>query len=241
MKGKYLILIFILVIISVGTLIVLSIAWAEKQEIKKVDISGNQILGEQEIMSKLSGELLDNSNSKIKIENIQKLLKKNPYIQETYITHKNLNEIKVEVRERNPVAALVLENGNLVYIDAELNLLPYQLHSNMPDVPIISGIFANGKIDTTGIVGSFLIINNISAAGKAYLLPLIAEIDYSKADKTFSLTTSEDGAKVLLGKIDNIELKMEKLDAFYKNTLVSSGKSLKYLDLRWGDHVLAAS
>lgn len=241
MKGKYLILNFILVIISVGALIYLAIAWGESQKIKKVNISGNNIIADKDIMEHISKAVIDNPNSKIKIENIQDLLKKNPYIRETYITHKNLNEIKVEVKERNPVAALILENGNPVYIDAEMNLLPYNIYDNMPDVPIVNGIFADGKIDTVGILGSFLIIKSLSENNKSYLLPLISEINYNKNNKNFNLITGDAGTEVYLGKLDDIELKLDKLDSFYKNNLVSRRKSLKYIDLRWGNHVLAAN
>lgn len=241
MKGKYSVLIFILVIITVGAVIYLSIDWAKKQEIKKVDISGNLILGEQEILDKLSDELIDTSNANEKIRNIQKLLKQNPYIQETYVTHKNLNEIKVQVKEKKPVAALVLENGNLAYIDAKLNILPYQLYQSMPDVPLVNGIFQNGEIDTTGLVGTFVIIENLNQSEKAYLMPLISEINYNKSNKTFNLATSDASTIVRIGTIGDIANKINKLDSYYKNNLVKSRTLPAYIDLRWGNQVVVAN
>lgn len=241
MKGKYSILIFILVVITVGTLIYLSVDWAKKQEIKKVDISGNLILGEKEILDKLSEELIDSSNSNEKIKNIQKLLKQNPYIQETYVTHKNLNEIKVQVKEKRPIAALVLENGNLAYIDAALNILPYQMYQSMPDVPLVNGIFHNGEIDTTGLVGTFVIIENLNQSEKAYLMPLISEINFNKNNKTFNLATSEAGTIVRIGTIGDIANKINKLNAYYRNNLVKSKSSPAYIDLRWGTQVVVAN
>lgn len=241
MKGKYSVLIFILVVISVGTVIYLSIDWAKKQEIKKVNISGNLILGEKEILDRLSDELIDSSNANEKVRNIQKLLKQNPYIQETYVTHKNLNEIKVQVKEKKPVAALVLENGNLAYIDAKLNILPYQLYHSMPDVPLVNGIFQNGEIDTTGLVGTFVIIENLNQSEKAYLMPLISEINYNKSNKTFNLATSDASTIVRIGTIGDIANKINKLDSYYKNNLVKSRTLPAYIDLRWGNQVVVAN
>lgn len=241
MKGKYSVLIFILVVITVGTVIYLSIDWAKKQEIKKVNISGNLILGEKEILDRLSDELIDSSNANEKVRNIQKLLKQNPYIQETYVTHKNLNEIKVQVKEKKPVAALVLENGNLAYIDAKLNILPYQLYQSMPDVPLVNGIFQNGEIDTTGLVGTFVIIENLNQSEKAYLMPLISEINYNKSNKTFNLATSDASTIVRIGTIGDIANKINKLDSYYKNNLVKSRTLPAYIDLRWGNQVVVAN
>lgn len=241
MKNKYLILIFVLVIISVGTLIWLAIAWSENQEIKKVNISGNKIVNEEDILKSMSSSAINNQNFEIDISKIQKLLKKNPYIQETYITHKNLNEIKVEVKERNPIASMVLENGNLVYIDSSMNLLPYILYDNMPDVPLLNGVFQNGEIDSLAIIGSFAILNLINKDTKQYLLPLISEIDYNKSNNTFSIITSGEGAEIKLGGIHNLDTKINKMDAFYKSSYIASNKSIKYIDLRWDNQILVAN
>ncbi len=241
MRGKYLILNFILLIVGIGAIVLFAVKWANEQKIKSVSVSGNDLVPHNDILSEISDTLLNKSNSNIKLKNIEKLLKQNPYIQESYITHKNLNEIKVEVKERVPVAALVLENGNLAFIDAEINILPYQLYHNMPDVPIIRGVFSNGRIDSVGIIGCLVLLAKLNSENFGYLNSLISEIDYNINSKNFNLVSSETGAIIILGTINDLEHKINKLDSYWKFSLVSSVNKPKYIDLRWSNHIIAAN
>ena len=241
MRGKYLILNFILLIVGIGTIILFAIKWANEQKIESVSVVGNDLVSHGDLLSEVSDTLLNKSNSTIKLKNIEKLLKQNPYIQESYITHKNLNEINVEIKERVPVAALVLENGNLAFIDGDINILPYRLYDNMPDVPIIRGVFLNGRIDSTGILGSLVLLTKINTEELDYLSTLISEIDYNINTKNFKLITSETGTVVMLGTIKDLELKINKLDSYWKNALLSSENKPKYIDLRWANHIISSN
>lgn len=241
MRGKYLILNFILLIVGIGAIILFAIKWANEQKIESVSVVGNELVPHNDLLSEVSDTLLNKSNSIIKLKNVEKLLKQNPYIQESYITHKNLNEISVEIKERIPVAALVLENGNLAFIDGEINILPYKLYNNMPDVPIIRGVFLNGRIDSTGILGCLVLLSKLNTDELSYLNTLISEIDYNINTKNFNLIGSETGAIIKLGSIKDLELKINKLDSYWKDALVSSEDKPIYIDLRWANHIISAN
>lgn len=242
MRGKLLIINFTLVILAIVAITIFAINWSKEQKIENVSVSGNELLSRKSIMENLDDTLINHKRSIIKAQNIEKLLKQNPYIQETYITNKNLNELKVEVKERIPVAVLVLENGELAVIDKDMNLLPYQVFENFPDVPLIKGVFSNGKIDSTGINGAVCILNQIAISADTTLYPQISEIKYNRNNKNFDLFTSESGLKVMLGKNEDINLKIDKLACFLKSTYMSSKNTLpKYLDLRWSNHIIAGN
>ncbi len=241
MRGKLLIINFTLVILAIVAITIFAINWSKEQKIENVSVSGNELLSETSLIESLDDTLINHKRSIIKVQNIEKLLKQNPYIQETYVTNKNLNELKVEVKERVPVAILVLENGELAVIDKELNILPYQLFNNFPDIPLIKGVFLNGKIDSTGINGAICILNQIATNIDTTLYSYISEIKYNRNNKCFDLFTSDTGLKVMLGKNEEINLKIDKLECFLKSSYLSKSIAPKYLDLRWSNHIIAGN
>jgi cell division septal protein FtsQ len=225
----------------VVAVVLFAVKWAKEQKIQSLSVSGNSALHKSDVVGELVDTVVNFPNGKIKLSNLQKLLKQNPMIQETYITHKNLNELKVEIKERRPEALLTLENGELAYIDAELNIIPYQLYNDMPDVPLIRGVFNDGKIDSSGILGALTILNSLTSDSLHYLQTMISEIDYNLANKDFNLISSDDGVLIKLGSIKDLNYKINKLDSYWRKNLVCSNKKLKYIDLRWSNHIITAN
>lgn len=241
LQGKFLKYGFVLSILGTIAIIVFAIKWADSQKIESVSITGNVLLPGSGIMENLSDTLLHKANNSIKLKNIEKLLGQNPYIQKTYITHKNLNELTVSVKEYKPIASLLLENGTLQFIDSDIKFLPYLSNVNTPDVPLISGIFKNGRIDTVGIVGSLVLLSIINDSNFKYLNPLISEICYHSDNKNFELISSDVGTRIKIGTVENLEYKIKKLDSYWKSNLVSSSQKPKYIDLRWSNHIVSSN
>ena len=240
MRGKLLIINFVTVILAIIAIAVFAVNWSKEQHIESVTVSGSKLISSNEIQLELSDTLINHKRGLIKLQNIQKLLKQNPYIRETYITHNNLNELQVELKERIPSAILELENGELAVLDEELAVLPYKLFEDFPDLPIIKGIFDKGQIDSASINGAVTILNQVSLVNANSLYSNISEIIYKKSSNTYELITAIEGIKVILGKLEDIELKIDKLDAYLKESLINPDmKRVKYLDLRWGNHIIA--
>lgn len=240
MRGKLLIINFVTVILAIVAIAVFAFNWSKEQEIKSVTVSGSSLISSNEIEQELSDTLVNHKRGFIKLQNIQKLLKQNPYIRETYITHNNLNELQVELKERVPSALLELENGELAVLDEELSVLPYKIFDNFPDLPIIKGIFFKGQIDSAAINGAITILNQVAASSSPALQTNISELKYNRENNTYQLITSLEGIKVKLGNLENIDVKIDKLDAYIKESLTNPEmRTAKYLDLRWSNHIIA--
>jgi len=136
---KYILLLIVLLGIII-TVLVLSFRWRSEEVYNKISIIGNYTISDKEILKYAGLDGIQNVKSENLNENeIAEKLKLHPDIKKVFVVKNPPNEIKIEIIEKNPIA-LVNINGELNFIDEELDLQPLKNTGKVYDLPIINGI-----------------------------------------------------------------------------------------------------
>jgi len=230
------------VLIVAVFIIVLSLKWSGKQVIQSIEISGNRIIPSEEIQRQVGDSLLKTPNEKIKLEAIQKKLLNHPFIQETFVTHKSTNEIRIEIRERQPVAALVNSSGALTFIDEKGYTMPYRLFEKFADLPLVRNIYNGELINKSALQACMNILRELRKEENKFLYFFISEIIYEPEGNEFCFLTTDKQVKILFGKPYGFSDKISNLAEYWNNCIPVSDKStVRYIDLRWDGSVVAGN
>jgi cell division protein FtsQ len=167
--------------------------------------------------------------NQIHLSNIDKLLAKNPYV-DNVECYKTLDgNVKINVWQRQPIAE-VMGTTNY-YIDNKLNKLPVLIgHSAF--VPIISGAIS----DTFLSRDLFPFVQYIHQ--HEFWSAQIEQI-YLQSDSVIELVPRLGDCVINLGTIDRYEQKMNKLMELYQYALTHVGwDRYSYIDLQYKDRVI---
>jgi cell division protein FtsQ len=228
-----------LVFIFVAVLVYFSNSSTKPHSIEKVSIIGNSIVSDSDLLYELNFKDVINSKKSPNLLLLKSGIERNPYIQSAYLYQKNSSELIVEVRERTPAAILINESGDLSFMSTDCYVLPYRLLGKLPDMPVVRGVWINGKINKTALHGAYNIINSLSIEQFSRLFKGISEISFNPVDYTFSLYMAGDGLQVLLGSLKDINDKLNFLKIFWQKVIPSNDVSkFEYLDLRWQNQLV---
>ncbi|HYF03303.1 MAG TPA: cell division protein FtsQ/DivIB, partial [Patescibacteria group bacterium] len=146
------------------------------------------------------------------------------------------------VKERQPVAALVGANGEILFIDHEGVQLPYSRFLNRADVPLLHGVIANGKIDTASLKVSAEILKNLRSLPEKTLLKTISEVHFNRLTRAFSVV-SDAGVEIFLGNETLLPASLQKLNDLWQSQAIDKKtlNELEYIDLRWQGKVITRS
>ena len=216
--------------------------WTATQRIEKLIISGNRFIPGNEILSIAETSTSTGERKDLDFLNIKEKINEHPFVLTSYIMQKNSNEIEIEVVERNPVAILVRDNGELCYTDQTGSVLPYRLSLRFGELPLVRNIFKRKSVDTTALLGSISIMLELSKSDNDLFGNLISEIEYNPKSKTYSLISSDKGYYILFGKAENIASKIRVYSEFMQSKMNSiDSRTIKNIDIRWKDRVVVLS
>lgn len=232
---------FALALLLTGVvIIVLSQKWSGRQTIKSIEITGNRIIPSEEIQKQVGDSLLKTPNEKIKLDAIQKKLKNHPFIQETHVTHNNTEEIKIEIIERQPVAALVSNEGKISFVDEKGFTMPYRLFEKFADLPLVRNVFRGELIDQSVMAGAMTILRELGKTENRIIQIYISEIIYDQQTGEFFFLATDKQMKILFGRAEKVKEKIGNLLAYWNGfDPVSAKNNVKYIDLRWEGSIIA--
>lgn len=243
----------LLVIIGFTSLIIISNNWNETQIINKIEVKGNSYINVNSIKNLINKTVIGKKLHKINLFEIEKIINKFSYVEYSYITFKDNETIEVSVKERKPLAFVKAENGNLMYIDKYGVLMENIPINNFSDLPIVYGYnfelepkSTNGKNYKNDVdkKKKQIFVNKLSVLlnglyEQEFVYNIISEIEFNNKEQTFSFYTSDRNLKILFGRLDNIDLKCQKMIVFWKEWVVKNNTdNLIHLDLRWKDKVV---
>jgi len=202
-------------------------------DISKIEISGNTIVDSEKIKTE-SGLMVNKNTFSINMNDVKKKILKLPRIEDVEILRIGLGTIKINVKERKPLA-LILINGIFYEIDNK-NIIFTSHDSNIRiDLPLITGIdlknFTMGvKINDRRILK---VTRWLAPLSDGYLTR-ISEIHFDGPVMTLKLTTGEI---VLPGDKDNYmrlyNLLLATLEKFqYQNV------SISIIDMRFNNEIV---
>jgi cell division septal protein FtsQ len=210
------------------------------QHIKKITVTGNTLLQENEYLTYArlnTGELLDD----ITLPVIKSRLEKHPYIYRADVEFSGDNEVHINLHEKY-IKAVVASENVLFLATEDFEILPFIPNTNIPDKPVVTNLDnsdllkTNEILKTSGLVDAFKIMDAANLTNEE-LAKKLSEINLRKGGDVILLIS---GMKppVILGR-GNIARKI-----YSFNQLLKADKSSEeivmnssYIDLRFKNEI----
>ena len=181
------------------------------------------------------------ATGEIDYNRLEKVIENNPYAEKSEIVLSPNGEVNVDVTPRLPIVRVINRNGVGFYIDKQGKKLPLS-DKFAARVPVATGnIFDSGmnedfsdSAQTNKIfqLASFIYSDSL-------LNPLVEQI-YITDENEFELVPKIGNHIIILGDINNLEEKTEKLLAFYRDGLSHVGwQQYSVVNLKFKNQVYA--
>ncbi len=187
----------------------------------------------------------------IDVNTLEKIIGKNPYIENVDIFVNINNNLIVNVKEKNAILRIFNQTGEGYYIDENAEILPLS-NKFSPRV-----LIANGYINTSYVKGFGNIYDSVYYSPitknsiiidlfeltkiirqNNFLQALISQI-YVNSKGEFDLIPQLGKQIIHLGSIENIEKKLNKLEIFYKKSMMKAGwEKYETINLKYKDQVV---
>jgi hypothetical protein len=222
-----------------GTIAYLSGNWIETTRISKVSVAGANLIPPKEIIESVGQSVLNLEKKEIDLNKVRNLTISHPYISECFAEYKGKGILQLDIVERIPAAIILLDNGNIEYIDRTASILPYRHFSNIENLPVISGISQNGRIDIMTLRKISGLLRSEEFNKNKILNNSISEINFNSSDRTITMVCAYGKLSIIFGKIEEIDEKFHKLSGFINRFFNITGyNNFKYIDLRWNDRIV---
>jgi cell division protein FtsQ len=237
-------------LLGIALVVLFVLAWQAKAEKKcqgvEVELVGENttalFMNEQEIL-----HILQQQNCKsgvaiaqLNLTAIEKYLENTGWIKNAELYFDNQLVLQVRIEQRVPIARVFSVTGSSFYVDYEGKRLPLRQLSVLR-LPVFTG-FTSGqeqlsKPDSALLKHMVLLANTIRE--DSFFTAQIAQINIAP-NGDFELIPSLGDHMVLLGSVDSLENKLDRLYTFYKKVWVPSGiNAFQVLDLRFNNQVVA--
>lgn len=174
------------------------------------------------------------------LDSVQARVLEEPNILTARVSRELPRTLKIQVKERQPIA--LINHGKISCVDAEGFIMDLPSKSLGSALPILSGFTAEDEITvnakTTNVkINNMLTVLREIRQSEAFLVPQISEL-VSNGKNEYILYTAESATRIYLGEDDFIE-KVHLLEAFWA-TLQDrrDWNDFEYIDLRYHKQVI---
>lgn len=185
------------------------------------------------------------------LKDIEQALYLNPVIEEVDVYTGMNGKLNIKVKTFQPLVRIITANGQSFYIEQSGRLVPTVLgHSShvlfasgylnitLPDSVVDKNYQINTLNSFPVLKEIFILANQIST--DSFLSAQIDQV-YVNADNEFELIPKIGDQVILLGDLTNLERKMKKLEAFYKQAIPVNGwNKYKSINLKFKDQVVCS-
>lgn len=251
MKNWQKIVINILWSIAAAALIVLFVvSWKAKSEKQLTDIQV-ELVGESAqalFMDEIAIRSILNEQGvkagmpieKINLTQLEKFIEKTEWVKnaEFFINNKLVLEVKIE--QRIPIARVFTASGTSFYIDIEGSRLPLK-QLTVLNLPVFTGFPTDqpklSRPDSVLLKDVLFFAKTIQK--DSFFMAQVAQVNI-EPNGTFQMVPTLGDHLVLLGTVDQLEDKLNRLFTFYKKVwLVSGVNAYQYIDCRFNHQVVA--
>jgi cell division protein FtsQ len=251
MKKWQKIVINILWSIAAAALIVLFVvSWKAKSEKQLTDIQV-ELVGESAqalFMDEIAIRSILNEQGvkagipieKINLTQLEKFIEKTEWVKnaEFFINNKLVLEVKIE--QRIPIARVFTASGTSFYIDNEGSRLPLK-QLTVLNLPVFTGFPTDqpklSRPDSVLLKDVLFFAKTIQK--DSFFMAQVAQVNI-EPNGTFQMVPTLGDHLVLLGTVDQLEDKLNRLFTFYKKVwLVSGVNAYQYIDCRFNHQVVA--
>ena len=237
-------------IAGVALIVLFTYAWQDKGKKKctgvQIELVGDNtsilFMDEMEIKSLLAGQGVKEGVAilGLNLTTIEQSLSNIKWIKNAEIYIDNKQEVQVRIEQRVPVARIFTVSGGSFFIDSTAKQLPLKQLSVMR-LPVITGFPSDqdilSKPDSTLL--SHVLKLAMLIRKDSFFSAQVAQVNIA-SNGDLEIIPSLGDHLVLIGSIDNIEDKLNRLYTFYKKVWIQSGiNSYQVLDCRF-DHQIVA-
>lgn len=170
---------------------------------------------------------------------LEKQLGKNPWIQKADIYFDNLQNLHVDIKQKNPVARVFTPDGNSFYLDNQYGLLPLKTTDHIV-LPVFTNFYINplgmNKLDSA-LIERVVSLSNYISNNPFWLAQL--ESVYIRPDNSFEITPQVGEHTIDLGLRNDWDPMFNKLKLLYKK--INSEKSwarYSVINLQFKDQIV---
>ena len=251
MKHWQTILVRVLWSIAGAALIVLFvIAWKAKEEKKynsiQIELVGENtaalFMDEKEILQIIHEQGVKEGQAigELNLNTLEKYLETIRWVKQVELFLDNTQVLQVKIEQRIPIARIFTASGNSFYIDNEGLQLPLK-QLTVLRLPV----FTNFPSDQQNLSKpDSLLLNDILHFTKAvqndsFFMAQTAQVNIA-VNGDFELVPTVGDHIVLIGSVENIEDKLNRLYTFYKKVWVQSGlNAYQVIDCRFDNQIVA--
>lgn len=251
MKHWQTILVRVLWSIAGAALIVLFVvAWKAKEEKKynsiQIELVGENtaalFMDEKEILQIIHEQGVKEGQAigELNLNTLEKYLETIRWIKQVELFLDNAQVLQVKIEQRIPIARIFTASGNSFYIDKEGLQLPLK-QLTVLRLPV----FTNFPSDQEKLSKpDSLLLNDIlhftqAVATDSFFMAQTAQVNIA-TNGDFELVPSVGDHLVLIGSVENLEDKLNRLYTFYKKVWVQSGlNAYQVIDCRFDNQIIA--
>ena len=251
MKHWQTILVSVLWSIAGAALIVLFVvAWKAKEEKKctsiQIELVGENtaalFMDEIEILQIMHEQGVKEGQSigDVNLNTLEKYLETIRWVKHVELFLDNAQVLQVKIEQRIPIARIFTASGNSFYIDKEGLQLPLK-QLTVLRLPV----FTNFPSDQEKLAKpDSLLLNDIlhftkAVATDSFFMAQTAQVNIA-VNGDFELVPTVGDHLVLMGSVENIEDKLNRLYTFYKKVWVQSGlNAYQVIDCRFDNQIVA--
>ncbi len=251
MKHWQTILVRVLWSIAGAALIVLFVvAWKAKEEKKctsiQIELVGENtaalFMDEKEILQIIHEQGVKEGLpiGAVNLNTLEKYLQTIRWVKNVELFLDNTQSLQVRIEQRIPIARIFTASGNSFYIDKEGLQLPLK-QLTVLRLPV----FTNFPSDQEKLSKpDSLLLNDVlhftkAVATDSFFMAQTAQVNIA-SNGDFELVPSVGDHIVLIGSVENIEDKLNRLYTFYKNVWVQSGlNAYQVIDCRFDNQIVA--
>ncbi|MBK6523647.1 MAG: hypothetical protein IPG08_15775 [Sphingobacteriaceae bacterium] len=209
-----------------------------------INPSENEFINETEVKNFFEERhdvLVNNELKNIDINGLEKALNSNPAVENAEISYDVNGDLKISVKQRRPLVRIITSSGESYYIDSLSKLMPLSFRSTGRVLVANGAIYESyarryqysvDQIAQNPLFKEISVLDDIYDISKhiyadSLLCDLIHQI-YVTPDKEFVLTPVVGGQSILLGKNQDLDVKLNKLKLFYSEGLNKTNSWNKY-------------
>ena len=237
-------------IAAAGLIVLFVVSWKAKNEKQLTDIQ-IELVGESAealFMDEISIRVILNEQGlqvgmpieKINLTQLEKFIEKTEWVKnaEFFINNKLVLEVKIE--QRIPIARIFTASGASFYIDNEGSRLPLK-QLTVLNLPVFTGFPTDqaklSKPDSALLKDVLFFAKTIQK--DSFFMAQVAQVNI-EPNGTFQMVPTLGDHLVLLGTVDQLEDKLNRLFTFYKKVWLGSGvNAYQFIDCRFNHQVVA--
>ncbi len=229
---------FAVILISILYLSLFKYNEKGKEEIKMINIQGNNLLS-KDIYLRFSDLDEKSVYDDLTLNIIKKRIEEHPYIEKAEVKSDGRGNVYIKIREKE-IYAVLLNNGEPFFLTNNFELLKIYEYTNYSDIPVISNIRVSEKLNAAKVLRNEDIIEAFRIIDAAKITDIdlakkLSEINLKYGGEVV-LTFSGVNYPIIFGR-GNESKKMIYLSLIWEriNKFNNDLKNTEYIDLRFAN------